>query len=174
VHARPSDKSFLKQNNMDYKYIEQLLERYFEASTTLQEEQILRAFYAQADDEMPGELKRYAPLFQAYDEQPTLGDDFDERLLAMTEGQPQHVKARTVSLTERLRPLFKAAAVVAVVLSLSNAINQSLQPNNTWTSPDSYATVGPAGDEPAMAYDKGVDTIYVAGDSLRLATGTIE
>ena len=29
---------------MDYKYIEQLLDRYFRAETTLQEEQILKAF----------------------------------------------------------------------------------------------------------------------------------
>ncbi|MBQ9668235.1 MAG: pyruvate ferredoxin oxidoreductase [Prevotella sp.] len=159
---------------MDYKYIEQLVERYFEAETTLQEEQILRAFYAQADADMPDELRRWAPVFEALGEQPALGDDFDERLLSMTEGQPQRVKARTVSLTERLRPLFKAAAIVAVVLSLSNAINQSLQPNDTWTSPDSYATIGPSADEPAMAYEQGADSIYFSGDSLRLATGTIE
>ncbi len=159
---------------MDYKYIEQLVERYFEAETTLQEEQILRAFYAQADADMPEELRRYAPIFEAFDEQPALGDDFDERLLSLTEGQPQRVKARTVSLTERLRPLFKAAAIVAVVLSLSNAINQSLQPNDTWTSPDEYATIGPSTDEPAMAYELSVDSIYFSGDSLRLATGTIE
>ena len=159
---------------MDYKYIEQLVERYFEAETTLQEEQILRAFYAQSDGSMPDELRRYAPIFSALDEQPVLGDDFDERLLSMTEEQPARVKARTVSITERLRPLFKAAAIVAVVLSLSNAINQSFKPNDTWTNPDNYATVGPAADEPAMAYDRGVDSLYIGGDSLRLATGTIE
>ena len=34
---------------MDYKYIEQLLERYWEGETTLQEEAILRAFFSQED-----------------------------------------------------------------------------------------------------------------------------
>ena len=31
---------------MDYKYIEQLLERYWQCETTLQEENILRAFFS--------------------------------------------------------------------------------------------------------------------------------
>ncbi len=160
---------------MDYKYIEQLLERYFEAETTLQEEQILRAFYAQADGNMPDELKRFAPLFTALNEKTVLGDDFDERVMAMTEGQPIRVKARSVALSERMRPLFKAAAIVAVVLSLSNAINQSFQPDSTWDSPDDYAVVIDGNsDEPAMAYEQAIDSVHVGSDSLRLATGTIE
>ena len=32
---------------MDYKYINQLLERYWECKTTLEEEQILRSFFSQ-------------------------------------------------------------------------------------------------------------------------------
>ena len=159
---------------MDYKYIEQLVERYFQAETTLQEEQILRAFYAQADDDMPDGLRQYAALFVALDEKAELSDDFDERILAMTEEQPQHVKARTVSLSERLRPLFKAAAIVAVVLSLSNAVNQSFQPDSTWDTPEHYATVDGSTDEPAMAYEHIADSVYVGSDSLRLATGVIE
>ena len=159
---------------MDYKYIEQLVERYFQAETTLQEEQILRAFYAQADGDMPDELRRYAALFVALNQKAELTDDFDERILALTEGQPLRVKARTVSLSERLRPLFKAAAIVAVVLSLSNAINQSFQPASTWDSPERYATVDGSTDEPAMAYEQPADSVYVGADSLRLATGAIE
>ena len=34
---------------MDYKYIEQLLERYWEAETSLQEETILRTFFSRKD-----------------------------------------------------------------------------------------------------------------------------
>ena len=34
---------------MDYVYIEQLIDRYFEAATTLEEERILRAFFSQRD-----------------------------------------------------------------------------------------------------------------------------
>ena len=34
---------------MDYRYIEQLMERYWEGETTLQEESILRTFFSQPD-----------------------------------------------------------------------------------------------------------------------------
>ena len=46
---------------MDYKYIEQLLERYWKCETTLEEEEILRAFYSQKD--VPDELLPYKDLF---------------------------------------------------------------------------------------------------------------
>ena len=46
---------------MDYVYIEQLIDRYFEAATTIEEERILRAFFSQRD--VPQHLRRYAPIF---------------------------------------------------------------------------------------------------------------
>ena len=39
---------------MDYKYISQLLERYWNAETTLQEEEILKAFFQQ--DNVPADF----------------------------------------------------------------------------------------------------------------------
>ena len=69
---------------MDYKYIEQLLERYFQCETTLKEEEILRSFFSQED--VPVWLVKYQVLFnyEAQEEQP-LGDDFDEKILTMIE-----------------------------------------------------------------------------------------
>jgi len=158
---------------MDYKYIEQLLERYFEAETTLKEEQILKAFFEQNDEDMPESLRQYRSLFEAMVPEETLDDDFDERLLHMTEEAPQ-VKARVISLGQRLRPLFRAAAVVAIVLTLSNALNQSLGDNSTWVDEDSYALeqMVPSADEPAMAYDQAVDSLVT--DSLFKPTGYLE
>lgn len=104
---------------MDYKYIEQLLERYWQCETTLQEEIILRSFFAQ--QEVPVWLLKYKALFDATTQKETpLGEDFDKRILSLTENR-KAVKARTISLTQRLMPLFKAAAVVAIVLTLGNA-----------------------------------------------------
>ena len=102
---------------MDYKYIEQLLERYWECETSLEEEQILRTFFRQ--EEIPAHLLPYKSLF-AYEENAkhvALDDDFDQRILAKVE--PQKVKVRHMSLRRQFAPLYKAAAVIAVVLSLS-------------------------------------------------------
>ena len=147
---------------MDYKYIEQLLDRYFQGETSLQEEHILKAFYAQRAEDMPEELSQYAPLFAVIGEQETLGEDFDQRLLQLTEGTVQ-VKARTISLAERLRPLFGAAAVVAIFLTLGNAINQSFKQDDTWVDADEYAAkrgvVTVSTDEPAVAYEQTTDSL---------------
>ena len=111
---------------MDYKYIEQLLDKYFEAQTSLGEEQILRAFFAQED--VPVHLLPYREFFvyQSFGKNAeALGEDFDEKILGIIgEGktdEPHHVVARKVSLNKRLRPLYKAAACVAIVLSIGQA-----------------------------------------------------
>ena len=104
---------------MDYKYIEQLMERYFQCETTLKEEEILRSVFTQED--VPVWLMKYQTLFsyEAQQEEP-LGDKFDEKMMSLIE-QGEPVKARVISITQQLKPLFKAAAIVAIVLTLGNA-----------------------------------------------------
>ena len=120
---------------MDYKYIEQLLERYWAAETTLEEEGILRAFFSQK--EIPAELEQYRDLF-VYEskemESRHLGDDFDERILAMMKEESQTtVKAREISIKQRLMPLFKAAAVVAIILTIGGAMQRPW--DASWNDP---------------------------------------
>ena len=84
---------------MDYKYIEQLLESYFEAKTSLEEEQILRAFFAQ--QEIPAHLQDYVEFFREQSfgkNEESIGKDF-----------------------VTFKPLWRAAACVAVVLALGQA-----------------------------------------------------
>lgn len=159
---------------MDYKYIEQLLERYFSAETTLQEEQILKSFFAQGVEDMPQELKQYAPLFTAYDEKDVLSDEFDKRVLSMLPAdvvplQSKQVKARTIKLTERLRPLFASAAMVAILLTVGNAINQSMRHDNTWTDMDEYANIKADSQGPDVAYGQVSDTLTLAKEELPIA-----
>ena len=121
---------------MDYKYIEQLLERYWQCETTLQEESILRSFFSQ--DDVPTELEQYKALFAMQQQEPTLGDDFDARILAMVGQDDEKPKAKVVTLTSRLMPLFRAAAVVAIILTLGNAAQAPW--DRGWDDPkDAYA-----------------------------------
>ena len=119
---------------MDYKYIEQLLERYWEGETTLQEEAILRTFFSQQD--MPDHLRKFQPLFSMEKEE-SLGDDFDARILDSI-GEETESKAKIVTLASRLKPLFKAAAIVAILLTIGNAAQAPW--NYGWDDPqDEYA-----------------------------------
>lgn len=107
---------------MDYKYIEQLLERYWSGETSLEEENILRAFFSQKD--IPASLLPYRDIFVyqvVSKSEEVLDSDFDDKILALID-EPEVVKARTITLRQRLAPMFKAAAVVAIMLTLGNAI----------------------------------------------------
>lgn len=133
---------------MDYKYIEQLLESYWKAETSIEEEKILRAFFSQTD--IPEHLLKYRDLFTYSDsekQQDVLGDDFDARLLSMTE-QDETVKARKITIAYRMRPLFKAAAVVAILLTLGRAAQEpyhrGIQTDNTETSVKNVSSVATA------------------------------
>lgn len=116
---------------MDYKYIEQLLEQYWECRTSLEEEAILRSFFAQ--DDVPASLLPYREMFVAEREsveESRPDDDFDKRMLALIDRRTAHqVKAHTVSLNRRWRPFYKVAAVLAMVLSVGMAVQQG------WESP---------------------------------------
>ena len=109
---------------MDYKYIEQLLEKYWNCETSLEEEQILRTFFRQED--VPAHLLRFKPLFafQEEERQVGLGKDFDERILAEIE-RPR-VKAKRLTLRSRIMPLFKAAAVMILLFTVGGIVKHSM------------------------------------------------
>ena len=137
---------------MDYKYIEQILERYFNAETSFEEECILRAFFSQQD--IPAELEQWRSLFIANEEE-VLGDDFDNRIMTMIEEESKAqekkhvVKAREIKLSHRLMPLYKAAAVVAIILTLGGALQAPF--DNSWNSPEDYAS-----------YQQDIDSVVVS------------
>jgi len=114
---------------MDYKYIEQLLERYWECQTSPAEESILHAFFTQ--EKVPAHLVQYKSLFE-YQEisasQEPLGEEFDQKMLDLV-GEKQKVTMSVKSVTMgrratpfyRLRPFFRAAASVAIVVLVGSA-----------------------------------------------------
>ncbi len=136
---------------MDYKYIEQLLERYWRCETSLQEEEILRAFFAQED--VPAGLLPYKDLFtfgQTEKETVVLGDDFDQKILGMI-AEDEPVKARTITMRQRFMPFFKAAAVVAIVLTLGNAVQSALDTQDTTVHRSGMAEMGKPTEGPSVA-----------------------
>ena len=122
---------------MDYKYIEQLMERYWNAETSLEEENILRSFFRQ--ENIPAEMEPLRALFADEASSQQLGDDFDARMLEMIreEEAPKVVKAREISITRRMMPLFKAAAVIAIILTIGGALQAPW--DNSWNTPQDYA-----------------------------------
>ena len=127
-----------------------MLERYFQCETTLKEEEILRTFFMQED--VPVWLIKYQVLFNYEDQkEEPLGNDFDERILAIIE-QEEPVKARELTMAQRLKPLFKAAAIVAIVLTIANAAQAPW--DRGWENPR---------EEYAKFHQQQMDTINIVG-----------
>ena len=126
---------------MDYKYIEQLLERYWECQTTLEEEAILRTFFRQAD--VPARLLRYRQLFAAEDAMSfaRLPVGFAEKVMRQIDETPDvpTCKARPISFMRRIRPLYQAAGFVALLLTIGDAAQQSLSPADELTHTERMA-----------------------------------
>lgn len=147
---------------MDYKYIEQLLERYWAAETSVEEERILHAFFRQSD--VPPHLARYAALFawrsKEVEEKPTAS--LEQRLLHKAEEieraeHPRVVYAQRVSKAVRLLPLLRAAAVVTVVLLVSVTAQHALHEGTQYASwEEPTAEQGHMPQTPVQTFEAGV------------------
>lgn len=134
---------------MDYKYIEQLLERYWDCETTLEEEQILKTFFRQ--DDVPSNLIQYKSLFVYQEEEKnrSLNEEFDKKILSLIE-KPV-VKAQRLTIYKRFAPLFKAAAMIVVVSTIGMVMKSSLDKDgNLIYVYDQYQG---SNNEPQVAYD---------------------
>lgn len=131
---------------MDYKYIEQLLQSYWQCETTVEEEQILRSFFCQKD--VPAHLRPYAPLFVAQSEVQAerMPADFEARLQRAIEAEAGARKTvrrhpRLVLLRKRIAPMLQAVAIVAVCLTIGNAAERALNSNPADTQTEAAPTV---------------------------------
>lgn len=117
---------------MDYKVMEQLLDKYFEGETSLQEEKQIRDYFQR--EKAPESLRPYQPLFQhlAQEQSRRLGEDFDRKLLQrLEEARPQAKIRRLPARSWALR----IAAAVALVLGLWWAYLSQ----NTWLPAEQQA-----------------------------------
>jgi hypothetical protein len=148
--------------NTEYKHIEQLLERYWLCETSLEEENELRAFFA--GEEAPGHLLPYKDLFvyQLEQRRITIGDDFDERLLKI---EVPVVRAKRITFTPRLIPLFKAVAVVAAVLSFGSVLQQSFFADRDALDYN-YDTYTDTCDDPEVAYKQVSSALMILSEEM--------
>ena len=147
---------------MDYKYIEQLLEQYWQCETSLKEESELRAFFN--EEEVPAHLLRYKDLFayQQNQQEIGLGKDFDARILAKVEAPV--VKAKRLTLVGRFMPLFKAAAVIVLMLSLGNVVQRSFFPGDELDY--NYDTYKDTYNDPEVAYKQVTSALMMLSDGI--------
>lgn len=137
---------------MDYKYIEQLLERYWNCETSIEEEQILNAFFHQKD--LPAHLEMYRSLFCYQSHMKNefrLSDDFETRIMAEIE-RPV-VKARRLSLVSRFMPMFKAAAMLILILTVGGVVKHSVGVPGQPITTSQYDQLMQKNDDPQMAYE---------------------
>jgi len=100
---------------MDHKVTRQLLDKYFEGKTSLQEEAQLRQTF-QAE-ELPEDLQPFRPLFRYLQEEQSasLPENFDEQLMAQLDG-PSTAGQGILRLLPPQGWLLRAAAVLALVV----------------------------------------------------------
>ncbi len=143
---------------MDYKYIENLVERYFDCQTNLQEEEILKSFFNQQD--IPASLEQYKPLFStlAQEQSVELPADFDAKLMQRLNVADRPVVAKRSSWLGRLNsslvPFYKAVASVALVITVGVAAS------SYWNSRDpepvnyNYSGYHDTYSDPQVAYSQ--------------------
>ena len=116
----------------DYRYIEELLEAYFKAETTIQEEQILRSFFQSED--IPPHLMMYQPLFAVHER---MREECAPKSLVN-----MHCNKKTYRIVN-LRPFYRAAASVAIVLCIGMAAGMSMGVGNDSKAPTAEALENP-------------------------------
>ncbi|MGW8122096.1 hypothetical protein ACV07N_05500 [Roseivirga echinicomitans] len=96
--------------------IEQLLEKYWAAETSIQEEKELKELVAKADNsEEMDELKALFGHFQS-EQAISLGDDFDQEILSMIEAKPE---TKVISMAMYFKQYASIAAAVLVLVTSS-------------------------------------------------------
>ncbi len=153
---------------MDYKYIEQLLERYWQGGTSLEEEEILRVFFSQAH--IPDSLMPYKELFASERmwREVRLGEAFDAKVLERVRKE-EPVKARRVTWPQRMKPFYKAAASVAIILTLGNAAQNSFRQEGAECDYN-YESYQDSYDDPETAYSQMSDALQMVSQGLSEAS----
>jgi len=125
---------------MDFKQIEQLLEKYWSCETSLEEEQQLREYFR--GENIPGQFKEASELFRYFELQRNqpLGETFDAELVKKIKGdQP---RGKVVKLAYNIA---RIAAGLLVVVAATYLVRQEIR--KSYPSEDTYS-------DPKMAFEE--------------------
>ncbi len=127
------------------------------------------ARFLRKGSDVPAHLLRYKNLFvyQQLQQEVGLGEDFDA--VCWQRWKPTVVKAKRLTLTARFIPLFKAAAVIAIILSLGNVAQHSFSGDDG--SVLATDTIGKQVTAPSVAISNDVKAEQVLADSLAKMNG---
>ncbi len=100
---------------MEYKHIDQLLEKYWAAETSLEEERQLRDYFQ--NKEVAPQHEPFSALFQVFStaSEEEVSEDFDQRLLAQLQMEES---PKIVSIARPKRPWGRYLSQVAAVAAL--------------------------------------------------------
>jgi hypothetical protein len=101
--------------------------------------------------------------------QQKLGDDFDSKVMAAIEPQVV-VKARRISLRQRFAPLYKAAAVVVVLLLSGNIVKNVMLSDVTEYDYDTYVDTY---DDPEVAYKEVSSALMMVSESMNMSNESV-
>jgi|GEM_PF-243638 len=117
---------------MSTKEIEILLEKYFEASTSVEEERILREFFQR--ENIPAHLKSLQPLFRTMKVESGIKSPVDHEILLIEKISP--VKKNPFYSNRRLYWISSIAATILLVLSIIFLKERENKPLSNNYSPD--------------------------------------
>lgn len=96
---------------MDYNKIQALLDKYWEAQTSIEEEKILKNYFNQSD--IDTRLKEFQPLFQHFEleKEVSVSDGFEDRLLSQISEKPD---TKVIQLKSWYYRIASAAAILLI------------------------------------------------------------
>lgn len=119
---------------MDSKQLEQLLEKYWNCETSLEEEKTLRDYFNSS--EVPQHLKETSDLFRFFENerQRSLGDDFDKQVI--TSVKKTKSPAKVISMVRWVQVARIAAGLLVVVAASYFVRHEMIKRNEV---PDTFS-----------------------------------
>lgn len=149
---------------MDYKEIEQLLESYWNGTTSLAEEEQLRSFFM--GDTIPEHLLRYKDLFcyQVRQREVELGEEFDQKIYAAISNPVVRIKPM---LDRRwFVPLLRATAIVLSVAFIGNVAQDIFSSANDDYDYESYNDTYDSAD---VAYEQVSSALLMVSEVIKVS-----